>query len=830
MVDFDMAGPGVCLLWHISYNSSLTGLVLDGPVANLEGCFDLSESIVIDRNGPEGGMLSGGPLQYCVGDGIPDNPTGISISGNSGSNNGWIITNGDGSEILALPDTLETFDFDGAGLGTCLIWHISYEGEVMGLQVGGSPSLLTGCFALSNSVIVTRSEAEGGEITGGPFEFCVGDGESDFVSGIDLIDNFGDSSQWVITDENLVILGLPDDPENVDFDIAGDGTCLIWHLSYATGLLGLEQDSSVNNFQGCFDLSNSIEVVRTEPDGGELTGGPYVFCVDGEPDFISGFDLSGNEGPNSSWVITDGLGELILGLPSDPGQVDFDLAGNGTCLLWNVSYSDIDGLATDSLTSNLTGCFSFSNSITVVRSEADGGMIEGGPFTFCVGDGVADNVSGITLSGNSGSNGQWVVTDGDTTTILGLPSSPELVDFDDSGVGTCLIWHMSYEDGTTGITTDSLLSNIEGCFNFSNAITVNRTQPSGGELTGGPFEFCVGDGTPDMVTGVELMGEMGTNLQWVITDEFGDLIIGLPSDLELVDFDGAGEGLCRIWNITYEDGLTGLVLNGTIGDMEGCFDISNSIEVNRLTGDDCDEGSEPTTDIAINEIGSTNFVELVNISELTIDVSQYFLCQFPDYAKLEDLNLLCGLDYVMEPGEYITVILDFSLNSSDGELALYTDNLFIDPDKIIDYVEWGFTGHQRSNIAVLAGIWQTGDFVPAYNSANNLNWDGSSDSPDAWYEADDSYCDENDITDSNDDELVKIYPNPVQNILHLDWLIETNETMQVDLFNAVSNRQMSITMGMEDNEINVSELEPGYYFLRVETGRKVQIQKVLILN
>ena len=84
--------------------------------------------------------------------------------------------------------------------------------------------------------------------------------------------------------------------------------------------------------------------------------------------------------------------------------------------------------------------------------------------------------------------------------------------------------------------------------------------PDGGAITGGPFSFVV-DGQPDMVSGIATDGNgVGTNASWVITDD-QDNILGLPptlSDLEMVDFDGAGTGVCFIWYIRYEDGLTGL--------------------------------------------------------------------------------------------------------------------------------------------------------------------------------------------------------------------------------------------------------------------------------
>ena len=77
-----------------------------------------------------------------------------------------------------------------------------------------------------------------------------------------------------------------------------------------------------------------------------------------------------------------------------------------------------------------------------------------------------------------------------------------------------------------------------------------------GELSGGPFYFCV-DGTEDMVSGIGMSGDAtGSNSSFVITDDTGK-ILGLPPTLEAVEgvnFDGAGAGTCLIWYLRYEDG------------------------------------------------------------------------------------------------------------------------------------------------------------------------------------------------------------------------------------------------------------------------------------
>ena len=238
---------------------------------------------------------------------------------------------------------------------------------------------------------------------------------------------------------------------------------------------------------------------------------------------------------------------------------------------------------------DLEGCFDLSNPLTVVRKiHVNGGEITGGPFEFCVGDGIADNVSGVELTWDSGANSQWVITD-DTGKILGLSPTPEAVDFDGAGPGVCLIWHLSYDNGLVGLEVgNNALTDLFGTYDFSNNIHVYRNQPEAGEITGGPFEFVV-DGEVDNVSGITLDGTgVGSNSTWIITDEDGT-ILGLPPTLEAVegvDFDEAGVGICLIWYLRYEDGLVGAEKGKNANDLEGCFDLSNPIKVVRQSDEE----------------------------------------------------------------------------------------------------------------------------------------------------------------------------------------------------------------------------------------------------
>jgi len=140
-----------------------------------------------------------------------------------------------------------------------------------------------------------------------------------------------------------------------------------------------------------------------------------------------------------------------------------------------------------------------------VDPVVNGGTLTGGPFTFIVGDGIADNVSGITLSGTVGNTNQWIITD-DQGVILGLPGAPEAVNFDDAGEGSCFIYNVTYNGVISGLSANENLSGLAGDFDLSNSIEVIRnevivTPPTvdGGTLSGGPFTFTVGDGIADNV-------------------------------------------------------------------------------------------------------------------------------------------------------------------------------------------------------------------------------------------------------------------------------------------------------------------------------------------
>ena len=207
----------------------------------------------------------------------------------------------------------------------------------------------------------------------------IGDGTPDMIpaGSITRANTQGDSSIWVVTDDEGYILGLPPMPGVVDFDNMGAGLCLIWNLSYNGTITGVEPGLNANDIQGCFSLSNPSEVIREnasgcQANGGNLFGGSFEFCIgDSIADTIpvGAITLANNQGMNSQWGVSDDQG-VILALPSSPSAVNFNDFGATTCLVWHLSFNDsIAGLEVGMNANDLTGCFDLSNAIEVVKVD-----------------------------------------------------------------------------------------------------------------------------------------------------------------------------------------------------------------------------------------------------------------------------------------------------------------------------------------------------------------------------------------------------------------------------------------------------------------------------
>ncbi len=159
----------------------------------------------------------------------------------------------------------------------------------LGLNIGdacddGNPltaddTVTDNCECVGTPVFVC--EADGGSIEFGDgttaVTVCVDDNIAsnvDVAFSVEPTAPVGYSGTWVVTDLDLNLLGLPAtmaDVENINFDDAGAGNCLIWFLSFDADNSNADEAAAsflngdavnAGDLTGCFDLSNAIEVIR----------------------------------------------------------------------------------------------------------------------------------------------------------------------------------------------------------------------------------------------------------------------------------------------------------------------------------------------------------------------------------------------------------------------------------------------------------------------------------------------------------------------------------------------------------------------------------------
>ena len=381
-------------------------------------------------------------------------------------------------------------------------------------------------------------------------------------------------------------------------------------------------DWSINSSpNACADVTPTCNV-----SGGTIaTSDPTTVCADdGAADMVNA-SLSGASGDNMDWIITDNQNNILM-LPSAP-PFNFEGAGAGICQIWSISSDNtLTGLNVGNNLSQLGGCFELSNSISVTRQTGSnspcavaptcnvtgGSITTSDPTTVCADDGTADMVN-ASLSGASGTTG-WIITDNQNN-ILMLPSAPPF-NFEGAGAGICQIWSISSDNTLTGLNVGNNLSQLGGCFELSNSISVTRQTGSNSpcavaptcNVTGGsittsdPTTVCADDGTADMVN-ASLSGASGTT-GWIITDNQNNILM-LPSAPPF-NFEGAGAGVCGIWSISSDNTLTGLNVGNNLSQLGGCFELSNSISVTRQTGSNSPCAVAPTCNVTGGSITTSD--------------------------------------------------------------------------------------------------------------------------------------------------------------------------------------------------------------------------------
>lgn len=264
--------------------------------------------------------------------------------------------------------------------------------------------------------------------------------------------------------------------------------------------------------------------------------------------------------------------------------------------------------------------------------------------------------------------------------------------------------------------------------------------------------------------------------------------------------------------------------------------FKNDISKMLLAGTIILSASAMQAQIVINELIPGATIEIKNLGTESVDISSYWLCNFPNYSQLSDLNVSCG-SLTLASGATVAIDDFDSFSESDGEIGIYTTDTFSSSNAMIDYVEWGSTGHERSSVAVDAGLWTTGDFAPVFASDKSLSYDGEGDNASDWAETDPTLCAEN-IASSIDETVAQIdlnlelFPNPTLNQFQIKAASNIAEKIDIKIYNSLGEAVKNLNSVSSANgvyTVDVSSLEAGNYLVSIHSFDRVQTKRIIKL-
>ena len=174
--------------------------------------------------------------------------------------------------------------------------------------------------------------------------------------------------------------------------------------------------------------------------------------------------FSGGSSPyNYNWQVSNFGGSATISPNNDQATLNALTAGD---VLVSLTVTDNNGCQMEqseqiTITPKIV-CTVAGGTISTTENTTD--------LIICAGDGTVDLVD-VTLSGNVGTSSFWIIT-GSSGQILSKPDNFP-VNLDDIGSGVFYIQHLSADgDISNFLDVGDNIADIEGCFDFSNRITI----------------------------------------------------------------------------------------------------------------------------------------------------------------------------------------------------------------------------------------------------------------------------------------------------------------------------------------------------------------------
>jgi hypothetical protein len=223
--------------------------------------------------------------------------------------------------------------------------------------------------------------------------------------------------------------------------------------------------------------------------------------------------------------------------------------------------------------------------------------------------------------------------------------------------------------------------------------------------------------------------------------------------------------------------------------------------------------------VRITQVDPTsNVVTIHNFGGATVDISSYFFCQWPSYFQVSFMAAPISGSTTLISGADVTITSSVNFGIANGEFGLYsTSGGGTFNSGMVDYLEWGTSGHFREGLAVSLGLWATGTTITApapYEYTGN----GSQNGVAFWGTV-------LGIEDFKNQTTFSIFPNPTNSILNLQ-LAPNFVNGTINIFNLLGKQVLTKEINSNNfAPLDVTTLSKGLYLIKVTSGNNTQTKR-----
>ena len=258
-------------------------------------------------------------------------------------------------------------------------------------------------------------------------------------------------------------------------------------------------------------------------------------------------------------------------------------------------------------------------------------------------------------------------------------------------------------------------------------------------------------------------------------------------------------------------------------------------------------------EILYNPTTGNQQIEIKNIGDETADISGWKLCRLLNYTQLPT-GITIPADgiiviHVGASGTNTSTDIFLSsmsaLNVSASDLGLYINTLtFTSSANMRSFVQWGSDGNGRESVAVTAGFWTAGTFVPNVAEGHSIEYDGSGNNSLDWVDQPTpTIGQENGIVTSLTKEktlpseyiLSQNYPNPFNPVTTVAYQLPVSGRVSLIVYDLLGAKVATLVNSVQSAGIhsvrwNAANVASGIYFYRLRAGSFTQTRKLVVIK